>query len=321
MKPNVLITKPIPAEVESFIAEHCRYTMWNESGPMPLEQYYRLLAEADGLLTTTSDRITKEKLDHAPRLKVISNIGVGYNNFDLDEMKKRGIIGTNTPGVLDETVADLIFGLMLAAARRIAELDAYVRAGRWSEADGANLFGIDVHHRTLGIIGMGRIGEAVARRAKWGFGMNVLYHNRNRKPEAEAELGAQFRPMDRLLAESDFIVLMTPLTPDTHRLIGENEFKLMKKTAVFVNASRGETVDEQALYEALRDRRIYAAGLDVFEREPLSGSHPLASLPNAVLLPHIGSATGRTRADMAMLAAENLVAALEGRRPPNIVTS
>lgn len=319
MKPRVFIPRAVPPEVETYIAEHCDYFMWNDSVPIPEEQYLRRLAEADGLLTTTSDKITREKLDHAPNLKAVSNIGVGYNNFDIGEMKRRGIVGTNTPGVLDETVADLIFGLMLAAARRFAELDARIRAGRWSPADGSSLFGLDVHHRTLGIIGMGRIGEAVARRGKWGFGMNVLYYNRTRKPDAEAELGARYRTMEELLAEADFIVLMTPLTADTRHLIGKNEFDLMKKTAVFVNASRGETVDEQALFEALRDRRIFAAGLDVYQEEPISDSHPLTKLPNAVLLPHIGSATQSTRTDMARLAAENLVAALGGRQPPNVV--
>ncbi|MCM3703183.1 D-glycerate dehydrogenase [Paenibacillus macerans] len=318
MKPHVFIARPVPPEVEAYLAEHCFCSKWDGGGPIPRERLLASLAEADGLLTSGT-RIDAELLEHAPRLKAVSNISVGYNNFDLDAMKARGMIGTNTPAVLNDTVADLIFALMLAVARRVAELDQYVKQGNWKRGDDEKLFGLDVHHKTLGIIGMGEIGEAVARRGHLGFGMDVLYHNRSRKPGSEAELGAVYCSMEELLRKSDFVVLMTPLTPETRGLIGERELAWMKPTAVFVNASRGATVDEAALTEALQQGRIYGAGLDVFEREPLTPDHPLLSLPNVVTLPHIGSSTAQTRHQMAMLAAENLVAALTGGTPPNVV--
>ncbi|QAY65749.1 2-hydroxyacid dehydrogenase [Paenibacillus protaetiae] len=316
MMPKVVAAKPLRDEVKTYLKEHVQLLEWEEGNK---EDYYAKLAEADGLLTTGGEPITPELLDRAPALKVVSNISVGYNNFDIAAMKARNIIGTNTPGVLDDTVADLIFALMLSAARRVPELDRYVRDGRWHAGDGLNLFGLDVHHRKLGIIGMGRIGEAVARRGKLGFGMDVIYHNRSRSGLAEEQLGAVYKPLNELLQEADFIVLMTPLTPETRGMLGAAEFALMKQTAVFVNASRGQTIDEQALVDALEQRKLYAAGLDVFELEPLPAGHPLTKLDNVVLLPHIGSATEATRLDMAMLAAGNLIDALYGKEPRNIV--
>ncbi|MEK5162930.1 D-glycerate dehydrogenase [Paenibacillus sp. FSL R5-0527] len=318
MKPHVFIARPVPPEVEAYLAEHCLFSKWDGDGPIPRERLLASLAEADGLLTSGT-RIDAELLEHAPRLKAVSNISVGYNNFDLEAMKARGVIGTNTPAVLNDTVADLIFALMLAVARRVPELDQYVKQGKWKRGDDEILFGLDVHHKTLGVIGMGEIGEAVARRGRFGFGMDVLYHNRSRKPGTEAELDAVYCSMEELLQTSDFVVLMTPLTPETRGLIGERELAWMKPTAVFVNASRGATVDEAALTEALRQKRIYGAGLDVFEREPIAPDHPLLGLPNVVTLPHIGSSTAQTRRQMALLAAENLATALAGGTPPNVV--
>lgn len=318
MKPNVFIARPIPPEVEAYIAQHLDYSKWEQEAPIPRDQLLQRIAQADGLLTS-GGKIDSELLDHAPQLKIVSNMSVGYNNFDLDAMKSRGVLGTNTPGVLDETVADLIFSLILGTARRVGELDQYVKQGKWSRGDNENLFGLDVHHRTLGIIGMGNIGEAVARRGKFGFGMNIKYHNRHRKPEAEQALEAEYTSLEELLRSSDFILLMTPLTPETHRYIGEEQFKMMKPTAVFVNASRGQTVDEEALLSALQNNTIFGAGLDVFEREPIDSTHKLLSLPNVITLPHIGSATAQTRFDMAMLAATNLVNALLGQEVPNVV--
>ncbi|MGG2994835.1 D-glycerate dehydrogenase [Paenibacillus macerans] len=318
MKPHVFIARPVPPEVEAYLAEHCLCSKWDGDGPIPRARLLASLAEADGLLTSGT-RIDAELLEHAPRLKAVSNISVGYNNFDLEAMKARGVIGTNTPAVLNDTVADLIFALMLAVARRVPELDQYVKQGKWKRGDDEILFGLDVHHKTLGVIGMGEIGEAVARRGHLGFGMDVLYHNRSRKPGTEAELGAVYCSMEELLQKSDFVVLMTPLTPETRGLIGERELAWMKPTAVFVNASRGATVDEAALTEALRQKRIYGAGLDVFEREPIAPDHPLLGLPNVVTLPHIGSSTAQTRRQMALLAAENLATALTGGTPPNVV--
>jgi gluconate 2-dehydrogenase len=319
MKPNVLITRPIPAEVEAYIATHCNYIKWDKEEPMPRQELLRQLAHVEGLLTAGS-KIDDELLDHAPHLKVVSNLSVGYNNMDLAAMKSHGVIGTNTPGVLDETVADLIFGLILGTARRITELDLYVKQGKWERGDDEALYGLDVHHATLGIIGMGRIGEAIARRAKLGFEMNVQYYNRNRKTEVEASLDIVYQTMPNLLRTSDFIILMVPLTEETTHLIGREQFLSMKPTAIFINASRGKTVDEAALIEALHKKQIYAAGLDVYDREPIDPLNPLLQMPNVIALPHIGSATAQTRFDMAMLAAKNLVTALTGQIPPNVVS-
>ncbi|CAK4845490.1 unnamed protein product [Aphanomyces euteiches] len=234
-------------------------------------------------------------------------------------MKAHGVMGTNTPEVLDETVADLVFALILGAARRTAELDHYVKQGKWKQGDDESLYGLDVHHATLGIIGLGRIGEAIARRAKLGFLMNVQYYNRNRKLEAEANLGVTYQPMNELLRTSDFILLMTPLTEETTHLIGREQFLLMKPSAIFINASRGKTVDEAALIEALQNKQIYAAGLDVYDREPVEEDNPLLQMSNVLALPHIGSATAQTRLDMAYLAAKNLVSAVLGQTPPNLL--
>jgi gluconate 2-dehydrogenase len=319
MKPNVYISRPIPAEVEAYIAAHCNYQIWDKEEPMPRQELLKQLAHAQGLLTA-GGKIDEELLSHAPHLKVVSNVSVGYNNMDLAAMKSHGVIGTNTPGVLDETVADLIFGLILGAARRIPELDVYVKQGKWQRGDDEVLFGLDVHHATMGIIGMGRIGEAVARRAKLGFQMNVQYFNRNRKPDVEADLGIVYESMTHLLRTSDFIILMVPLTEETTHLIGREQFLSMKPSAIFINASRGKTVDEAALIEALLQKQIHAAGLDVFDREPIDPLNPLLQMSNVIALPHIGSATAQTRFDMAMLAAKNLVSALTGQIPPNIVS-
>jgi gluconate 2-dehydrogenase len=264
-------------------------------------------------------KVDEELLRHAPKLRVVSNISVGYNNFDTEAMKARNVIGTNTPRVLDDTVADLIFGLILSTARRIPELDRYVKAIKWKPEDNENLFGIDVHHSTIGIIGMGRIGEAVAKRAKLGFDMEVLYYNRNRKYEAEKSLSVKYCEFESLLKQSDFVVLMTPYTNSTHHLMGFKQFDLMKREAIFINASRGQTVNEKALIEALESRKIMGAGLDVYEKEPIDSDNPLLKMSNVVTVPHIGSATEKTRDAMAMTAAINLVKALSGETPPNAV--
>jgi gluconate 2-dehydrogenase len=318
MKPKVFIDRPIPAEVEAYIAEHCDSSIWNSKERIPREVLLERVADIEGLLTFAR-KIDQSFLGIAPKLKAVSTSSVGYNHFDLEAMKARGVIGTHTPYVLDETVADLVFALMLSAARRVAELDRYVKEGLWKPSDGENLFGIDVHHASLGIIGMGRIGEAIARRAKFGFEMDVRYYNRSRNEDAERKFGASYMQLEELLQTSDFIVLMTPLTAETTRLIGQDRFRLMKRSAIFINASRGQTVDEAALIEALQDGTIRAAGLDVFEQEPVAADNPLLRMPNVVALPHIGSATARTRFDMAMLAARNLVMAVTGQTPPNVV--
>jgi gluconate 2-dehydrogenase len=250
----------------------------------------------------------------------VSNVSVGYNNFDLAAMRKRGIIGTHTPYVLDDTVADLTIALMLSAARRIPELDRKVKEGRWSKDEETVVdFGVDVHHATLGIVGMGRIGEAVAKRAAFGFDMNILYYNRRRKVEAEERYGAKYRTLEELLQESDFVVVLAPLTDETRLMFRREQFQLMKPSSIFINVSRGQLVDEEALVEALEQGWIRAAGLDVYAEEPVSPSHPLLRFPQVVTVPHIGSATARTRHDMYISAARSLVAALTGHGEAHIV--
>ena len=258
-------------------------------------------------------KLTNELLDTAPTLEAVSTISAGYDDFDVADLTRRGIVLCNTPDEVTETTADLVFALILAAARRIAELDASTRRGEWQASSGPAQFGVDVHHKMLGIVGLGRIGSAVARRAAHGFGMNVLYSNRSRNPAAEEAFGARWRALPDLLAEADFVCLLVPLSDATNKLIGASELRLMKPSAILINCARGQVLDEAALIEALCEGRILGAGLDVFEREPLPSSSPLLALPNVVLAPHIGSATAQTREAMARRAALNLLDALEGR--------
>ncbi len=267
-----------------------------------------------GILSTATEKIDGEVMDAAgDGLKVIANMAVGYDNIDVRAARERGVVVTNTPGVLDETTADVAFMLMLAAARRLGEGERLLRAGKWEWWGPKQLRGIDVWGKKLGILGMGRIGRAVARRAR-GFGMEILYHNRSRNQDAERELGARYLGLDDLLAESDFISIHTPLTDETRHLIGAEELERMKPQAVLVNTSRGPVVDEGSLADALEHGRIFAAGLDVYEEEPRV--HPkLLELENVVLAPHIGSASMETRDRMATLAAENLRAVLRGEQP------
>ena len=319
MKPKVYSTLPLTAEVENYIAEYCDIRKWQGEDPITREKLLQEVADVEGLLTSGGS-IDDALLDHAPNLKVVSNMSVGYNNFDLKAMENRNVIGTHTPYVLNETMADLTFALMLGTARRITELDTLVKEGRWEPSkDDEEYFGLDVHSSRLGIIGMGRIGEVIARRAKFGFNMDVQYYNRNQKPEVEQELEIKYSDLESLLKTSDFIVLLTPLTDETYHLIGEKEFKLMKKSAIFINVSRGQTVDEQALIQALQNKEIYAAGLDVFDQEPIEKDNPLLDMVNVVTVPHIGSATAQTRDAMSMRAAENLVGTLTGKGPINQV--
>lgn len=253
MKPHIFVAKPLPAAFEDMLKEHCTYEVWQSKDPIPRDLLFEKLQEADGLLTSGT-KIDQDLLDHAHQLKVVSNNSVGYDNFDLEAMRQRGVIGTHTPYTLDHTVADLAFSLILSSARRIAELDRFIRKGKWTKfVQEEDIFGIDVHHQTLGIIGMGRIGEQVAKRAAHGFDMNVLYHNRSRNEKAESAYGAVYCALDDLLKQADIIVLITPLTDETYHMIGERELKLMKPTALFVNISRGKTVDEKSLIQALQE--------------------------------------------------------------------
>lgn len=318
MKQRVYIAEKVPAFVEEYIGEHYEYEKWDGNEKIPRHVLLEKIKDKHGLLNFGAI-IDDELLAAAPQLKVVSNISVGYDNFNIAAMKQRDVIGTNTPYVLDDTVADLVFALMLSASRRVCELDRYVKSRKWNAEIGKEHFGLDVHHQTIGIIGMGRIGEVVAKRAKFGFDMDVLYYNRSRKEKAEQEIGATYCDLDSLLQNADFIVLLTPLTEETYHLIGEQEFNMMKETAIFINASRGKTVNETALIEALQQKKIFAAGIDTFTQEPIEKDNPLLSLQNVVTLPHIGSATLKTRRTMAMTAAKNLVAGLQGHTPPNVV--
>ncbi|MBS4197391.1 D-glycerate dehydrogenase [Bacillus sp. FJAT-49870] len=313
LKPKIYATLPIPTDVEKFLSEYCEVRKWIGEDRISRETLLQDIKDVNGLLTS-GIRIDDDLLENAPNLKVVSNVSVGFNNFNIEAMKQHNVIGTNTPYVLDETVADLTFALILASARRIAELDRFVKDGNWNPTkDDQLVFGLDVHSSTIGIIGMGRIGEAVARRAKFGFNMDVLYYNRNRKPEAEEKYEAEYCNLDSLLERSDFIVLLTPLTPETEHFIGEREFALMKKSTFFINVSRGKTVDEAAMIRALENKEIYGAGLDVFQKEPVEKDNPLLKMPNVVTVPHIGSATKKTRDAMIMRAAQNIVSALTGK--------
>ena len=283
-----------------------------------LDQLRAALPQAQGLLGA-SLKLDAQWLDLAPRLEAIASVSVGIDNYDLDYLTARRILLTNTPDVLTETTADTGFALILASARRVVELAIRVRNGQWQKNIGPEHFGTDVHGKTLGIIGMGRIGEALAQRGHFGFGMPVIYHSHSPKPAVEARFGARYRSLRALLQEADFICLTLPLTAETQGLIGAEQFALMRTDSIFINISRGKVVDEAALIHALQQGQIRGAGLDVFEREPLDPASPLLTLDNVVATPHIGSATIETREAMARCAVDNLLAALDGQRPPNLV--
>ncbi len=320
MKSKVYITRRLPEEIISRMKEKYEVSMWDkEDEPVPREVLEEEIQQVDGLFCLLTEEIDSSLFEKAHRLKVVANMAVGYNNIDVEEAKDRGIIVTNTPGVLTETTADLTFGLLMAAARRIPESSDYLRDGKWDAWSPMQLTGQDIYGATLGIIGMGRIGEAVARRAS-GFNMNVIYHNRTRKNDVEKKLGLRYADhLEELLRESDFVCVLTPYTSETKNLIGREELSLMKESAVLINTARGGIVNEDALYDALENKKIWAAGLDVFKEEPVALDHPLLSLPNLVTLPHIGSASIRTRMKMAEVAVENLMKVLDGEEPPNKV--
>jgi glyoxylate reductase len=319
MKPKVYITRRILDDQLALIENVCEVEMWGDQEvPVPYEVLESSIGDVDGLLCLLTDRIDAALLDKAKHLKVISNMAVGYNNIDVAAATERGIMVTNTPGVLTETTADLTFALLMATARRMTESSEFLRKGEWQTWSPMLLTGQDIYGATLGIVGMGRIGEAVARRAK-GFDMKIVYHNRTRKPDVESELGATWVDMESLLKASDFVCVLTPYTAETANLIGRRELALMKKSAILINTARGGIVNEEALYEALSDGTIWAAGLDVFEKEPVSPDHPLLTLPNVTALPHIGSASIRTRRRMMELSVEHLLAAISGQRPKNVV--
>ncbi len=313
---KVLVTARMPEEVLALLRREHQVESYAEDPPLDRQSLLRRVADKEGLLCTITDLIDQELLDHAPALKVIANYGVGFEHIDLAAATQRGLPVTNTPGVLTDATADLAFALILATARRIVEGDKRVREGKFTYWAPLLFLGREVSGKTLGIIGAGRIGQAVARRAR-GFGMRVLYCNRTRlAPAAEQELHVSFAPLEDLLREADFVTLHVPLTPQTRHLIGRRELELMKPTAHLINTARGPIVDEAALVAALRRGEIGGAGLDVYEQEPQL-SPGLTGLDNVVLLPHVGSATIETRTRMGLLAAANLLAGLRGERPPN----
>jgi len=318
MKPKILVTREVFDETLAYLGQHCEVESNQADVPFTADTLAQRLRDKRGVMCALTDRIDGAILARAPQLKVVANIAVGYNNIDVAACTARGVMATNTPGVLDDSTADLAWALMLATARRLTEVESYIRGGEWTGWRLKQWLGIDVHHATLGIFGMGRIGQVIARRAT-GFDMRVLYHNRKRLAASiEERLNATYASKEGLLKEADFVVLQVPYSPETHHFIGAAELKLMKPTAILINSTRGGVVDDVALVEALKAGTIRAAGLDVFENEPQL--HPgFLGLKNVVLAPHVGSSTEATRSAMAMTAAKNLVAALTGSTPPNLL--
>jgi lactate dehydrogenase-like 2-hydroxyacid dehydrogenase len=318
MKPAVLVTKRIFPEAVELLRQHAEVDYVDSDDGLTADELEARSRGKQGIVSQLTDQFSAERIARLDGVRVIANVAVGFDNVDLAAATRKGILVTNTPDVLTDTTADLTFALLLAAARRIVEGHHFVHSGKWRRWTIDLLAGHDVHHKTLGIFGMGRIGQAVARRAA-GFSMRVLYNDARRAPEAvERDLELQFADKDRLLSESDFVCLHVPLSDSTRKLIGGAELRAMKPSAILVNTSRGPVVDEAALAQALSDRVIAAAGLDVFENEPQV--HPLLlKLENVVLAPHIGSASIDTRRKMSLLAAENALAALAGRHPPNLL--
>lgn len=303
---KVYVTRRIPQEAVSLLETHFDISFWpEEDTAVPRDVLLREVENAQGLLCLLTERIDHELLEAGKNLRIVANMAVGYDNIDVAACTQKRVIVTNTPGVLTDATADLTFALLMAAARRIPEAQDYLKRGMWKTWSPMLLTGQEVWGAIIGIVGMGRIGMAVARRAK-GFNMRILYSSPRRNLEAEKELKAEHMCLADILSESDFVSLHVPLTLETRGLIGEKELNLMKPTAVLVNTARGQVVDENALVEALRRRKIWAAGLDVFQQEPLSPESPLLELDNVVLLPHIGSATIKTRTQMAVIAARNI---------------
>ncbi|MGO3910787.1 glyoxylate/hydroxypyruvate reductase GhrB [Huaxiibacter chinensis] len=318
MKPSVILYKALPEDLQKRLEEHFTVTRVKDLSPETVAQHADAFARAEGLLGS-SEKVDAVLLDKMPALRATSTISVGYDNFDVDALNNRQILLMHTPYALTETVADTLMALVLSTARRVVEVAERVKAGEWTKSIGPDWFGVDVHGKTLGIVGMGRIGLALAQRAHFGFNMPVLYNARRHHQEAEERFDARYCELDTLLQEADYVCLILPLTDETHHMIGKAEFKKMKKSAIFINAGRGPVVDEKALIDALQQGEIHAAGLDVFEQEPLPVDSPLLSMANVVALPHIGSATHETRYNMAATAVDNLIDALKGKVEKNCV--
>lgn len=319
-RPKVYVTRRLFPEVLQRLAQECSVQAWDSDLPVPRTILLQEARDCDGLLTLITERIDAELMDACPRLRVVSNMAVGYDNIDIPEATRRGILVGNTPRVLTKTTADFAWALLMAAARLVVQGDRDVRAGKWRTWEPLGWLGQDVHGATLGIVGLGQIGLEMAKRAT-GFEMRVLYYDTVRRPpEEEARYHLQFVPtLETLLPQADFLTLHTPLTPQTYHLIGAPQLRLMKRTAILINTSRGKVVDQKALYEALRDGLIWAAALDVTEEEPIPPDDPLLTLPNCIITPHIASASFATRRAMANLAVDNLLAGLKGLPMPACV--
>ncbi|MDG6957979.1 MAG: D-glycerate dehydrogenase [Nitrososphaerota archaeon] len=312
-------TNEVPAQALDLLRSSGTVKVYGGTAAPPRDVLLKEAAEADALFCILTEKVDAELLSKAPRLKVVANMAVGFDNIDLAEATKHGVLVTNTPEVLTETTADATFALILAAGRRIAEGDRLIRSGGWKlRWSPMMMVGHDVYGKTLGIYGLRRIGAAVARRAA-GFGMNLVYYDSSRNKDLEEKLGVKYLPFDDLMRESDFLTVHVPLLPTTRKSLGEKQLGLMKKTAYVINTSRGQVIDEAALTQALRERRIAGAAIDVFENEPLGPESGLTKLENVVLTPHLASASIETRTEMAMMAARNLAAALKGEVPPNLV--
>jgi len=318
-KPKVYVTRELPERGLKIIKERFEAEVWPEYAPPPKKTIIEKARNVDALVTLLSDKIDAEIFDAAPKLKMIAQLAVGFDNIVVSEATRRGIYVSNTPEVLTDTTADFAWALLMALARRVVEADKYVRTGKWKVGwHPAMLQGRDVYGATIGIVGAGRIGYAVAKRAT-GFSMKILFYDVIPRPEMEKDFGAKKVDLEMLLKQSDFVSIHVPLMKETHHLINAEKLKLMKKTAYLINNSRGPVVDEKALYEALKEGRIAGAGLDVFEQEPAPLDSPLLKLDNVVVAPHISSASYETRSKMAEMVADNLVAFFEGRKPPNLI--
>ncbi|TET67013.1 MAG: D-glycerate dehydrogenase [Dehalococcoidia bacterium] len=319
-KPTVFVARKMAQEALDMIADATEMDLWEGELPPPRDVLLKKVQDIDGLLSLLTDKVDAELMDAAPKLKVVSNMAVGFDNIDVPEATKHGIVVGNTPGVLTETTADFAWALIMATGRRVAEGDRWTRSGKWKTWGPMILQGYDIHHATLGIVGSGRIGIEIAKRAR-GFNMKILYYDVvRRKPEEEKELGLEYVPnLHDLLSRADFVTIHVPLMAETRHLISTAEFAAMKPTAIFVNTSRGPVVDQKALYQALKSGQIFAAGLDVTEVEPISMDDPLLTLDNITIAPHIASASVATRTKMATMAAANLIAGLKGEMPPNCV--
>ena len=318
MKPSVILYKTLPDDLQQRLEKHFAVTRVKNLSAETIAQHAEAFAQAEGLLGS-SEKVDTALLEKMPNLRAASTVSVGYDNFDVAALNARRVLLMHTPTVLTETVADTMMALVLSTSRRVVEVANRVKAGEWTKSIGPDWFGSDVHHKTLGIVGMGRIGMALAQRAHAGFGMPILYNARSQHPQAEERFNARYCDLDTLLEEADFVCLILPLTAETHHLFNAEKFAKMKPSAIFINAGRGPVVDEKALVAALQNGEIHAAGLDVFEQEPLAQDSPLLSMPNVVALPHIGSATHETRYNMAACAVDNLIDALQGNVDKNCV--